>query len=117
MVYLISMADDRTWEVDEMGRSCVMWLDFRGDDRDRKTNVEVSIRKVNDMIRTHNCEKFLNFELFKALSTKRGQMHNHSYEKEFNWLVNENMFSHEILRVIRKSRINDLYKIIPFTQV
>ena len=44
-------------------------------------------------------------------------MHNHSYEKEFNWLVNENMFSHEILRVIRKSRINDLYKIIPFTQV
>lgn len=54
MVYLISMADDRTWEVDEMGRSCVMWLDFRGDDRERKTNVEVSILKVNDMIRTHN---------------------------------------------------------------
>lgn len=54
MVYLISMADDRTWEVDGMGRSCVMWLDFRGDDRERKTNVEVSILKVNDMIRTHN---------------------------------------------------------------
>ncbi|CAH3041179.1 unnamed protein product [Porites lobata] len=32
--------DDRTWEVDEMGRSCVMWLDFRGDDRERKTGVE-----------------------------------------------------------------------------
>ena len=54
MVYLISVADDRTWEVDEMGRSCVMWLDFRGDDRERKTGVEVSILKVNDMIRTHN---------------------------------------------------------------
>ena len=31
-----------------------MWLDFRGDDRERKTNVEVSILKVNVMIRTHN---------------------------------------------------------------
>ena len=54
MVYLMSVADDRTWEVDEMGRSCVMWLDFRGDDRERKTGVEVSILKINDMIRTHN---------------------------------------------------------------
>lgn len=53
MVYFISVADDRTWEVDEMGRSCVMWLDFRVDDRERKTGVEVSILKVNDMIRTH----------------------------------------------------------------
>ena len=44
-------------------------------------------------------------------------MHNHSYEKKFNWLVNENMLSHERLRVIRKSCINDLYKIIPFPQV
>lgn len=52
MAYLISVADDRTWEVDEMGRSCVMWLDFRGDDRERKTGVEVSVLKVNDMIRT-----------------------------------------------------------------
>ena len=111
------MADDRTWEVDEMGRSCVMWLDFRGDDRERKTGVEVSMLKVNDMIRTHNSEKWLNFELFKAFSSKRGQMHNHSYGKEFNWLVNENMFSHERLRVIRKSHINDLYKVIPFPPI
>lgn len=46
MVYLISVADYQAWEVDEMGRSCVMWLDFRGDDRERKTNGEVSILKV-----------------------------------------------------------------------
>ena len=38
-------------------------------------------------------------------------MHNHSHEKELNWLVNENML------VILKSRIKDLYKIIPFPQV
>lgn len=32
--------DDHTWEVDEMGRSCVLWLDFRADDHERKTDVD-----------------------------------------------------------------------------
>ncbi|XP_078380660.1 kinesin-like protein unc-104 isoform X2 [Oculina patagonica] len=32
--------DVQTWDVDEMGRSCVLWLDFRGDDQERKSEVE-----------------------------------------------------------------------------
>ena len=39
---LVSFADDHTWGVDEMGRSAVLWLDFRADSREKKTDVEVS---------------------------------------------------------------------------
>ena len=42
MFYLIFLTEDHTWEVDEMGRSCVLWLDFRADDHKRKTDVDVS---------------------------------------------------------------------------
>ena len=41
IVCSISLADVHSWEVDETGRCCVLWLDFRSDDRDKKDDVEV----------------------------------------------------------------------------
>ena len=42
------MADNQTWHVDDRGRSCVLWLDLRSDDRDRanKSEVEEEVLKL-----------------------------------------------------------------------
>ena len=39
--YLVSFADHDTWQVDEMGRSWVLWLEFPSDDHEQKSENEV----------------------------------------------------------------------------
>ena len=47
----VSFADDHSWGVDEMGRSAVLWLDFRSDSREKKTDVEVSKPGMKVLVR------------------------------------------------------------------
>lgn len=39
----IVFADNQTWHVDDMGRSSVLWLDFRSDDSEQKSEVEEEV--------------------------------------------------------------------------
>ena len=40
-LYHISVADRGTWQVDETGYSCVLWLNFPSDDPEQKSENEV----------------------------------------------------------------------------
>ena len=39
----IVFADNQTWHVDDMGRSSVLWLDFRSDDSEQESQVEEEV--------------------------------------------------------------------------
>ena len=39
----IAFTDNQTWHVDDMGRSSVLWLDFRSDDSEQESQVEEEV--------------------------------------------------------------------------
>ena len=57
------MADNQTWYVDDMGRSCVLWLDLRSDDRDRANKSEVEEEVLNSGVSNVDIEVYLRWSL------------------------------------------------------